>query len=71
MKDTTTTYSPPKLRPADLIAIRVSTLHDTFSHVVFNAIFDAVINHGVIADKPTVQSYTNYAWDSFSREVSP
>lgn len=46
-----------------------NTVRDSFKRHVFNAIFDAVNNHGVVADKAVVQSYTNRACDDFLEEL--
>ena len=42
---------------------------ETFKRHVFNAIFDAVNNHGVVADKAVVAAYTKIAYDDFSEEM--
>ena len=43
---------------------------EIFKRHVFNAIFDAISDHGVVPDKAAVAVFTNIAYDSFLAEVN-
>ena len=43
---------------------------ETFKRHVFNAIFDAINDHGVVPDKTAVAVFTNIAYDSFLAEIN-
>lgn len=45
------------------------SIRNTFKENVFDAIFNAVCNHGVVPDKSVVQIYTNIACDDFFEEM--